>query len=118
MIAVDMETIDATGYILILDTDWLREAKAIIDYQECKLILKNNKRTVQIPCRNTRSAELNNENDDKESEDKYIESSDSSNTDDDDEANFIRLLYELSQQGTYEMLSNKFQKNVKRFQAL
>ncbi|CAG8824116.1 28232_t:CDS:2, partial [Dentiscutata erythropus] len=43
VIAVDMEVIDATGYVLILETDWLRKAYTIIDYQEYKLILKDDK---------------------------------------------------------------------------
>jgi len=44
-----MEVIDATSYALILETDWLRKAHAIIDYQKCKLILKDNERTEKFP---------------------------------------------------------------------
>ena len=43
VVAIDMEVIDATGYTLILRTDWLRKAHVIINYQECKLILKDDK---------------------------------------------------------------------------
>ena len=96
-----MEVIDAAGYALILGTDWLRKAHAIIDYQECKLILKDNKRTAQISCRNTRATVLDNDKNDDESEEEYIESSDDSDTEDDEEVNFVGLTYELPYQETY-----------------
>ena len=101
VVAVDMEVIDAIGYALILGTDWLRKAHAIIDYQECKLILKDNEHTAQISCRNTKAAILSDDNNDDDSEEEYVESSDDSDTEDDEEVNFVGLTYELSHQETY-----------------
>src|SRR6185369_10856300 len=101
VVAVDMEVIDATGYALILGTDWLRKAHAIIDYQECKLILKDGKQTAQISCKNTKAVVLDNDDKDDDSEEEYIESSDDSDTEDDEEVNFVGLTYELPYQETY-----------------
>jgi len=91
--AVDMEVINATGYALVLGTDWLRKAKAIIDYQECKLTLKDDEGTVEVPCRNTNLIAPNG-NDDEDSED---ESEDTDSNEESDATNFAGLTYELSQ---------------------
>ena len=115
VVAVDMEVIDAAGYALILGTDWLRKAHAIIDYQECKLILKDEKRTAQISCRNTRATVLDNDKDDDDSEEEYEESSDDSDTDE-EEVNFAGLTYELPHQESYmkyKLTSEGMRKNSK-----
>ena len=100
VVAVDMEVIDATGYTLILGTDWLRKAHAIIDYQECKLILKDDKHLAEISCRNTRAAIIDDDKNDNNSEEEYVESSEDSDTDE-EEINFAGLTYELPQQEIY-----------------
>ena len=115
VVAVDMEVIDAAGYALILGTDWLRKAHAIIDYQECKLILKDERRTAQISCRNTRATVLDNDKDDDDSEEEYEESSDDSDTDE-EEVNFAGLTYELPHQESYmkyKLTSEGMRKNSK-----
>ncbi|CAG8789613.1 1638_t:CDS:1 [Dentiscutata erythropus] len=91
--AVDMEVIDTTGYALVLGTDWLRKAKAIIDYQECKLILKDDEGIVEVPCRNTNPISTNG-NEDEDSED---ESEDTDSDEESDMTDFAELTYELSQ---------------------
>ncbi|RHZ48323.1 hypothetical protein Glove_553g11 [Diversispora epigaea] len=91
VVAVDMEVIDAAGYALILGTDWLRKACAIIDYQEYKLILKDEKATV-----------LNDDKEENDSEEEYEESSDDSDIDE-EEVNFAGL--------TYELLTGQMEKN-------
>jgi hypothetical protein len=100
VVAVDMEVIDAMGYALILGTDWLRKANAIINYQECKLILKDDKRTAQIPCRNTKVVALESDSDDNDSDDEYNESSEDSDAEDDAKVNFVGLTYTMPQQKT------------------
>src|SRR6185436_15896733 len=83
-------------------TDWLRKAKAIINYQECKLTLKDDKGTVEIPCKNTSTMTLDSDDDgSSESEGEYEESGeDTDMEEDDDRTNFVGLSYELPQQET------------------
>jgi hypothetical protein len=101
-VAVDTEVIDASGYSLVLGTDWLKRANAIIDYQDCKLTLRDEKGTISVRCRNTSEMSLDSDNDsDSGSEGEYDESSDDSDAEiDDEETNFVGLSYSLPQQGT------------------
>jgi hypothetical protein len=101
-VAVDTEVIDASGYSLVLGTDWLKRANAIIDYQDCKLTLRDEKGTISVPCRNTSEMSLDSDDgSDSESEGEYDESSEDSDAEiDDEETNFVGLSYSLPQQGT------------------
>ena len=101
-VAVDTEVIDASGYSLVLGTDWLRKAGAIIDYQHCKLTLKDERGAISIPCRNTNEVSPGSDDEsDSESDEENNESSeDSGEETDDNEANFVGLSYNLPQQGT------------------
>src|SRR4051812_38836375 len=101
-VAVDMEVIDASGYFLVLGTDWLKRANAIIDYQECKLTLKDEKGMISVPCRNTNEVSLDSDDSgNSESEEEYDESSEDSDAENDEnETNFVGLSYDLPQQKT------------------
>jgi hypothetical protein len=115
-VAVDMEVIDASGYSLVLGTDWLKRANAIIDYQECKLTLRNEKGMISVPCRNTSEVSLDSDDSgNSESEEEYDESSEDSDAEDDEnEANFVGLSYDLPQQETrvkYKITSEGIRKN-------
>ncbi|CAG8777613.1 18196_t:CDS:2, partial [Dentiscutata erythropus] len=89
-VATDMEVISATGYALVLGTNWLRKANTIINYQECKLTLKNDENTVEIPCRNTNTIILENDDD--------TDSGKMDTEEDEEKANFVGLTYNLPRQ--------------------
>ncbi|CAG8618248.1 12788_t:CDS:2 [Cetraspora pellucida] len=42
-----------SGSSTILENDWLRKAKAVIDYNQLKIKVNNSNRTVEILCKNT-----------------------------------------------------------------
>jgi hypothetical protein len=53
VISTSMEVIDTQAYNMVLGTDWLRKARAVIDYHDCKVTVKDGKRESVIVCRNT-----------------------------------------------------------------
>ena len=53
IISTDMEVIDTQAYNMVLGTDWLRKAKAVIDYHQCKVTVGDGNRESTIQCRNT-----------------------------------------------------------------
>jgi hypothetical protein len=72
IISTNMEVIDTQAYSMVLGTDWLRKAKAVIDYHQCKVTVADEKRESVISCRNTTlpiQPEENDSDDDDDDED-------------------------------------------------
>jgi hypothetical protein len=53
VVSTDMEVIDTTAYNMVLGTDWLRKANAVINYKDSKVTVSDNQYTSEITCRNT-----------------------------------------------------------------
>src|SRR6185369_11730116 len=82
VVSTNMEVIDTQVYSMVLGTDWLRKARAVIDYHECKVTVKDGKREFIITCRNTTLPALPKEDDSDDDND-----TDDSDEEDEDEAN-------------------------------
>src|SRR6185295_5056201 len=83
VISTSMEVIDTQAYSMVLGTDWLRKAQAVIDYHDCKVTVKDGKRESIITCCNTTLPALPKE-DDSDDDDNDTDDSDE---EDEDEAN-------------------------------
>src|SRR6185295_2694599 len=83
VISINMEVIDTQAYSIVLGTDWLRKARAVIDYYECKVTVKDEKCEFIITCCNTTLPALPKE-DDSDDDDNDTDDSDE---EDEDEAN-------------------------------
>jgi hypothetical protein len=68
VVSTDMEVIDTQAYHLVLGTDWLRKANAVINYKESQVTISDNVRKTQVNCRNS-TAPLPQENDSEEESD-------------------------------------------------
>lgn len=85
VVSTDMEVIDTQAYNMVLGTDWLRKARAVIDYHQCKVTVGDGKRESVITCRNTTLPIQPKEEDD--SDDDSENDSDDESEDEIDEAN-------------------------------
>jgi hypothetical protein len=68
VVSTNMEVIDTQAYHLVLGTDWLRKANAVINYKESQVTISDNVRKTQVNCRNS-TAPLPQENDSEEESD-------------------------------------------------
>lgn len=75
VVSADMEIIDTQAYSLVLGTDWLRKANAVINYKDSKVSISDGSRQAQVSCRNSTKPllstidEIEEESDDEDDED-------------------------------------------------
>src|SRR6185295_10110420 len=71
VVSADMEIIDTQAYNLVLGTDWLRKANAVINYKDSQVTISDGSRQAQVTCRNSTQLLLP-INDEEEEEDDNI----------------------------------------------
>jgi hypothetical protein len=51
VVSTDMEVIDTQSYTMVLGTDWLRKANAVIDYKNSQVVISDGNRKAHVSCR-------------------------------------------------------------------
>src|SRR5215204_7264683 len=69
-ISADMEVMDTDAYAIIVGNGWLKEAKALIDYETCQLTIRSIQPPVLVQCQHwTEKKEANEETDEETDKD-------------------------------------------------
>ena len=95
IVSADMEIIDTQAYNLVLGTDWLRKANAVINYKDSQVSISDGSRQAQVTCRNSTKPLLPViDEDEEESDDEEDEEYESDEEEEDDNAAFALVASE------------------------
>jgi hypothetical protein len=92
VVSTDMEIIDTVSYSMVLGTDWLRKANAVINYKDSQVTISDNHRRAQVSCRNSTAPPqpvINNEEDSDDDDYEYEE-----DEDEDEDGNLVLMVNE------------------------
>ena len=84
VVSADMEIIDTQAYNLVLGTDWLRKANAVINYKDSQVTISDGSRQAQVTCRNSTQPLLPANDEEEESDDEESDEYESDEEEEDD----------------------------------
>ncbi|KAG9299275.1 hypothetical protein G9A89_013923 [Geosiphon pyriformis] len=93
-IETDMEISEAKEYIIIVDNEWLKKAKALLDYKLCKLTIRCGKKPIVIKSCHWTTPSVSKQNQEKKQSDES-DDDESNNKDQEEQKETAELVYTI-----------------------